>query len=57
MTEREELAKIVMKWLKTAKPDNAEAPSDLIDNVMEWHKKEIDEAYERGRNHDRVCRK
>lgn len=35
--KRAELAKIVMRWLKTAKPDNAEAPSDLIDDIMAWH--------------------
>ena len=36
---REKLAKIVMSWLKTAKPDNADAPSDLVDDIMDWAKK------------------
>jgi hypothetical protein len=42
MTSRQKLARIVMHWLKTAKPDNAEAPSDLIDEVMEWAERNQD---------------
>ena len=34
-TLREELVKAVLHWLKTAKPDDSDAPSVLVDAILE----------------------
>lgn len=39
---RWELLRIILKWLKTMRPDNSDAPSDLADAVLKWHHKDKD---------------
>jgi hypothetical protein len=40
MTEREELIEIILRWLKSSRPDDSDIPSVLADSILEWHKKE-----------------
>jgi len=38
-TEREELIEIILRWLKSSRPDDSDIPSVLADSILEWHKK------------------
>ena len=41
MTDREELIEIILRWLKSSRPDDSDIPSVLADTILEWHKKEL----------------